>query len=169
MKAVFLDRDDTIIVDKINQYKPDEIEYFQDTWQALKVIQDKGYALFMVTNQSGVTKGLFDTVDVQLMHNRIERDMMAQGLEPFHDILFCPAHDHNDKHNWRKPKPGMIEELCLKWKVDKSQSFMLGDKIRDAESGHNAGLKESHLIGQKAKDDRFRNFDTLSDFADYLP
>lgn len=165
MKAIFLDRDDTIIKDKVDLFDPKGIEYFDDTFDALRLLQKKGYSLFVVTNQSGIARGLFTAIDVQKMHNKIEKDLMEAGLEPFTDLLFCSERD--DNHPWRKPNPGMIEALIDKWNVEPSISYMIGDKDRDIEAGLRAGL-ESHFIFNKAYRDGCKNFQRLLDFAEYV-
>lgn len=165
-KAIFLDRDDTIIIDKIDLHKPEDIEYFPDTKAALSLLYEKGYVLFIVTNQSGIGRGLFTHEDVAAVHHQIQKDVQSWGLPPFLDIAYCP-HGSWEGCNCRKPKSGLVLELIEKWNIAPEKSYMIGDRIRDAEAGYNAGTKGA-ILGEKEKDERFPNFTTLLEFAQYV-
>ncbi len=164
MKAVFLDRDGTIIIDKNYLHNPNEIEYYSDTFAALKIIQSRGYELFLVTNQSGVGRGMFTLEDVHKVHDAIQAEMIKRGLKPFLDIKICP--DAPDKlGTYRKPAPDMILELAKKWDIDLDESWMLGDKDIDAQCGLNAGVSAATV--HKEWED-FYYFENLSEFAKSL-
>ena len=75
-KAIFLDRDGTIIIDKHYLHDPNQVEYFEDTFEALKLMANKGYDLFMVTNQSGIGRGMFKVEDMHKVHEKIIKDLM---------------------------------------------------------------------------------------------
>jgi D-glycero-D-manno-heptose 1,7-bisphosphate phosphatase len=139
MKAVFLDRDGTIIIDKTYQYKAHEIEYFQDTRDALKMLQDKGFELFMITNQSGINRRYFQVEDMHAVHQKIQDDLKKWGLRPFLAINFCP-HTPDENCDCRKPKPKMLDDLIQKWNVDTGASYMVGDKVCDTGAAENAKL-----------------------------
>lgn len=165
-KAIFLDRDDTIILDKIDLFKPQEVAYFEDTFEALALLRQKGYKLFVVTNQSGVGRGLFTETDVKAVHHKIQTDVQAAGLPPFEAFIYCPHHKEAGCH-CRKPSPRMVLTLAKEHNINLSDSYMIGDRIRDAEAGHKAGAAGA-IIGQKEHDDRFPSFNTLTDFARFV-
>lgn len=165
-RAIFLDRDDTIIQDKIDLFRPEEVAYFEDTFGALKLLRQKGYQLFVVTNQSGVGRGLFTEADVHAVHSQIQADVQAAGLPPFEAFVYCPHHKEAGCL-CRKPEPEMILKLAKEHNIDLSKSYMIGDRTRDAEAGHRAGARGA-IIGQKEHDERFPNFDTLTDFAKWV-
>ncbi|MBL7663593.1 MAG: HAD family hydrolase [Bacteriovoracaceae bacterium] len=164
MKAIFLDRDGTIIHDGGYLYKPTEIKYFSDTFDVLKKLQNLGYALFMVTNQSGVAKKMFCEADIIKVYNKIQSDLKAQGIKPFVEMAYCP-HGPEDDCACRKPKSKMIDDLVAKWKIDKKNSVMVGDKLIDAECGKNAGI-HGVVLGQDSKD--YPSVKNLTEFYEWL-
>lgn len=137
-KAAFFDRDGTLIVDKHYMHDPKEIEYFDDTLATLKSLQDRGYLLFIVTNQSGIGRGLFTVEQMHLVHDQMLDDFANAGIH-ITDIAFCP-HAPEENCLCRKPHPKMLLDLCQKYQVAPEKSFMIGDKMIDAECGENAGM-----------------------------
>jgi D-glycero-D-manno-heptose 1,7-bisphosphate phosphatase len=164
MKAVFFDRDGTLIIDKHYLHDPDEVEYFKDTFSALKSIQSKGYQLFMVTNQSGIGRGMFTEDQMHKVHNKMLKDFEHVGIL-MRDIKFCP-HSPDDQCDCRKPSPRMIDELVKQYNIDRFNSYMIGDKTIDAECGENARVKGFMIIKE---DPKYRSFKSLTEFADFLP
>lgn len=164
MKAMFLDRDNTIIIDKGYMYKLEDINYYDDTFDFIRGVQNLGYEIFMVTNQSGIGRGFFQEEDMHKFHAKINQDLKDQGLKPFHDIEFCPHHP-DDPENFRKPSPIMIENLCKKYPINLKESYMVGDKLIDAECGENAGCTGVTL---RVDSSPHLNFNCLADFLEYL-
>lgn len=138
-KAVFLDRDGTLIEEVDFLSTVEETELFPFTLEALKLFRDAGFLLFITTNQSGVARGYFDARAVRSIHDKIQNELRAENLriESFH---FCP-HMPDAGCRCRKPNTGMIEQALENFDVDLSQSWMIGDKILDVEMGFNAGTK----------------------------
>lgn len=134
---VFLDRDGTIIVDKIYLNDPDGVEFLEGAQQALKRVCDAGFKIVIVTNQSGVAKGLVQIENLNLIHQKIKDSLSSYGVEIFR-IYFCP-HPVDGNCNCRKPKTGMVKEI--ENLIDKEKSFMIGDKETDIEFGINLGIK----------------------------
>ena len=165
MKAIFLDRDGTLILDKEYLSKVEEIEYFEDSKEALEVFHQKGYKLFLVTNQSGIARGLFNEESVHLVHQQIQKDLEEWGIPPFKEIVFCP-HVPEDNCSCRKPMPEMVEKLISKWKIEQSSSYMVGDKLSDPEAG--LSLKVTGILVRGRTDSRFSSFETLLEFAKSL-
>ena len=107
--------------------------------KALLLFQQLGYELFVVTNQSGVGRGYFSMESVYVIHRQLQNDLRTHKLNPFKDFAICP-HSPEDKCDCRKPSGHMIQELITKHHVDPQNSYMLGDKVIDAEAGRNAGI-----------------------------
>jgi len=145
MKAIFLDRDGTIIVDKHYLHKLEEVEFLPGSLEALKKFDASGYELFLITNQSGVSRGYFTYESIEPIHKHINSILVQNNISPFKDIKICP-HQPSDKCDCRKPSPKMITELIEKYKIDSQNSFMFGDKDSDVQAGVNANLKASYII-----------------------
>jgi UDP-N-acetylmuramoyl-tripeptide--D-alanyl-D-alanine ligase len=154
-----------LILDKNYLSHVEDIEYFPDTMKALQIFQNLGYELFVVTNQSGVGRGYFSLESVYVIHRQLQNDMRLHKLQPFRDFAICP-HAPDDNCHCRKPSGQMIQELISKHHVDPKQSYMIGDKIIDAESGKNAGIN-GVLVRDSHKSD-LPFYKTLLDFANYL-
>ena len=144
-KAVFFDRDGTLIVDKLYLNDPAQIEYLPEAFGSLKRLRDAGFVFFVVTNQSGVARGIVNLDNLRKIHQIIRGDFARNGIDflSFHDAPFMTDTDHF----MRKPNPGMILEGARFYDIDLSQSWMIGDRMTDVEAGHRAGTR-SILIGQ---------------------
>jgi len=138
-KAIFFDRDDTLIHDSNYMHKVEQIHYVDDVFKTLKTAQDKGYKLFIVSNQSGIGRGYFTKEDTLIFHQKMKDDFQDHGVN-IEDIVFCP-HAPSENCDCRKPKPKLLLDLCHEYSIDPNQSFMVGDKKSDIQAGHNAGMK----------------------------
>lgn len=162
-KAIFLDRDGTLIRDKNYLSRPEDIEYFPDTMEALRLMLDKGYSLYVITNQSGVGRGYFPLENVHAVHRAMDQDMRQAGLPPFAGWGVCP-HAPDESCECRKPKSKLILDFVQRDGLDKSQCWMLGDKPIDAECGLGAGLQGA-VVREQGNAAGHRFFATLLDFA----
>lgn len=147
-KAVFFDRDKTIILPNNNNYIYRVGDFYipNEYVKALKNLNDSGYKLFVVTNQGRVAKGYLTERDVNNVHEYLDDFFGQHGIE-FKEFLYCP---HNPEGNvepynvvctCRKPQPEMLETLISKYKVDTTRSWMIGDSKKDVVAGNSAGLK----------------------------
>ena len=143
-RAVFLDRDGTLIEDREYLHKPEEVVIFPGVPAALKKLQDAGYILVMVTNQSGVGRGYFTLKDVGRVHERILNEFRAAGVS-LRKIYVAPEAPDQPSRG-RKPSPQFLFDAREEFGIDLSQSFMVGDKLIDLECGWNAGVKKSILV-----------------------
>jgi histidinol-phosphate phosphatase family protein len=139
LKAIFLDRDDTIIVDKAYLNDPDKIEYLPKAIEGLLDFQRMGFILIIVTNQSGIPRGLVTLENLELIHRKMSRQLRDSGVE-ITDFYFAP-HMPDSQHPWRKPNPGMILQAAEDHSLDLSQSWMIGDGKADVEAGNRAGCR----------------------------
>ncbi|MBT4762239.1 MAG: HAD-IIIA family hydrolase [Bdellovibrionaceae bacterium] len=147
-KAVFFDRDATLIVDKVYLNDPNDIEYLPGAVPALTLLTEHNFDLFIVTNQSGIARGLVEPNSLELIHQNILAYFGSHKIS-FKEIISAP-YMSNSKHYYRKPNPGMLEELIHAHAYDPTHCWMVGDKMIDVEAGHRARTK-SILLGSKAQ------------------
>ena len=143
-RAVFLDRDGTLNVERHYLHDPEALEIFPGTGSALKRLMDGGYALFIVTNQSGIGRGYYQEKDMHAVNDRLIEVLAADGVR-FDKIYFAPESPEADSPG-RKPNPKFLNDAASEFGVDLSQSFMVGDKTADLQCGWNAGVKKSILV-----------------------
>ena len=142
--AIFLDRDGTLIHEKHYLHRPEEVEFFAEAAPALKRLSDAGFALVVVTNQSGVGRGYFTEADVDRVHTHIRDEMARAGVE---FLKFYSAFEAPDQPSrGRKPSPQFLWDARDSFNLDLSASYMVGDKRIDLEAGWNAGVKGSFLV-----------------------
>lgn len=149
-KAIFFDRDGTLIVDKIYLNNPDDIIYLPHVFSALKKLQDSGYIFVVVTNQSGVPRGLVQEENIHKIHQKMTLEFQQHGI--LLDKFFYAPHPVDSGHPDRKPAPGMLLKAISSYNIDPTQSWMVGDRMSDVEAGHRAGAKSILLIGNDEKE-----------------
>ena len=123
-KAVFLDRDGTIIEEVNFLSNPDQVNLFTGTFEALRSLKDAGYLIIVVTNQSGVGRGFFSEDDVHAVHARIQ-ELTKDAVDAFY---FCP-HLPDDGCECRKPGDGMMRQAAMEFGIDLTKSWIIGDKM----------------------------------------
>ncbi len=144
-RAIFLDRDGTLIVDRIYLNRVADIVYLPGIFDAMKALRDLGYCFLIATNQSGVARGLVQPKNLEAIHRQIRDDLAAQGIDvlSFHSAPYLTDSDH-----WlRKPNPGMLLEGAQWHQIDLNQSWMVGDRMTDVEAGRRAGCKTALILG----------------------
>lgn len=141
-KAVFLDRDG-VLVDNSNHYyiwKADQLKFIEGVFDNLKLLQLKGYELFIVSNQGGISRGLYTKEDILKLHQQMIATFSSHQIQ-IRDILFCPHHPNHEKCLCRKPASLMIDKLIAKYDISKTESVMIGDSESDMESAQLAGIQ----------------------------
>ena len=143
-KGILLDRDGTIIIDKIYLNDPNAVEFLPNCFEGLRLLRDHGYSFAVVTNQSGIARGIVQMEKLDAIHDVIQAEMNRHGLQmkSFHYAPYMT--DFN--HPYRKPNTGMLLEAARWHHFDLKESWMIGDRLTDVEAGHRAGLR-SVLIG----------------------
>lgn len=142
--AIFLDRDGTLIAEKHYLHKVEEVEIFPGAIAALKRLQDAGFLLFIISNQSGVGRGYFTMADVEKVSEHIAAECARAGVR-FEKIYIAPEHPDSPSRG-RKPSPQFVLDARDEFDLDLSRSYIVGDKLIDLECGWNAGLKKSLLV-----------------------
>lgn len=143
-KAVFLDRDDTLVNDPGYIQRPEQVLLLPGASEALIQLKKMGYLLVIVTNQSGVARGLITEAQLELIHQRLKKLFAAEGAE-IDAIYYCPYHpegtveDFSVESTLRKPNAGMFFEAEKDLNIDLEQSWMIGDSYRDMQAGKAAG------------------------------
>ena len=143
-RAVFLDRDGTMIVEKNYLCRPEDVEIFPATPAGLKRLAGAGFKLFIVSNQSGVGRGYFTLADVERVNEHLCRELARDGVQ-FEKIYIAPEKP-GDPSRGRKPSPQFLFDARDEFGLDMAQSYLVGDKLIDLECGWNAGVKKSILV-----------------------
>jgi D-glycero-D-manno-heptose 1,7-bisphosphate phosphatase len=143
-RAVFLDRDGTMIEEKFYLHRPEDVVFFPGVGEALKRLQDADYKLIVITNQSGVGRGYFKLEDVEKVHNHIIRELAKHQVR-LHKFYIAPEAPDQPSRG-RKPSPQFLFDARDEFSVDLAESFVIGDKLLDLECGWNAGVKKALLV-----------------------
>lgn len=143
-RAVFLDRDGTIHTEKSYLCDPDELELFPETFPSLKRLSQANFTLFIITNQSGIGRGYFAESDMHAVHKRLQWLALQSGIE-FRKIYFAPESPEVLSRG-RKPSPHFLFDAEMRYHIDLSSSFMVGDKMCDLQCGWNAGVQKCLLV-----------------------
>ncbi len=138
-KAVFLDRDGTIIKDMVYLNDPSNIHVFKESYEAIEQLNRNGYTIIVVTNQSGVARGIVKESILKEINSIIVEDFKKNGAE-IHDVYYCAEAVDSGSH-LRKPNPGMLLEASQKHGIDLKKSWMIGDRMTDVEAGLRAGCR----------------------------
>jgi D-glycero-D-manno-heptose 1,7-bisphosphate phosphatase len=139
-RAVFLDRDGTLLVDGANYVgKVEHVALVPSAKQALKRLQDAGYKLFVITNQSGVGRGYFTHEAVESIHAHLNEEFGRAGVR-FDRYYVCPHHPE-DNCDCRKPKPKFLLDAAREYGLDLSRCYMIGDRAGDIQMGLNVGVR----------------------------
>ncbi|MEZ9545402.1 MULTISPECIES: D-glycero-beta-D-manno-heptose 1,7-bisphosphate 7-phosphatase [Vibrio] len=149
--AVFLDRDGVINVDHGYVHDEHDFEYIDGVFEAAKAFKDMGYLLVLVTNQSGIARGMFSEDRFLSLTQWMDWNFVDNGVE-LDGIYYCPHHaehgigDYKQDCECRKPKPGMFISARDFLKIDMANSVMIGDKAEDMMAAEEAGVGTKVLV-----------------------
>ena len=145
-KAVFLDRDGTIVEDVGYLNNPQQLKFIPGSIEAIKKLNEKGYKVVVITNQSGIARGLISEDMLQTIDKTLHKWILNGGAH-LDGVYYCPHHPEHGVYPYRqvcecrKPHPGLIKRAHRELDIDLTQSFMIGDKDSDIEAGKRAGTK----------------------------
>jgi histidinol-phosphate phosphatase family protein len=147
-KAIFLDRDGVININRSDYVKSwDEFVFLPDAKRAVKLVNESDFILIIITNQSPIGRGIFNTSTLDEIHGKMLHEFAEVGCN-ITAIYYCP-HKPDDGCSCRKPQPGLILKAAADFDIDLSRSWMVGDSDSDIEAGKRAGCKTA-----KVSDDR---------------
>lgn len=138
-KAIFLDRDGVLNVDKGYVYKREDWEWLPGSLEALRIFRQKGYSLIVVSNQSGIGRGFYTMTELLDLEDFLNRELEKNGLK-IDAWYYCP-HLPDDNCNCRKPEPGLLRLAISEHAIDSGRSWLFGDRLRDVQAGIRAGCK----------------------------
>ncbi|MEM9444472.1 MAG: HAD-IIIA family hydrolase [Verrucomicrobiota bacterium] len=165
--AIFLDRDDTIIKNVPYNGDPSKVELMPTAPEALKLMKELGYALFILSNQSGVGRGYITREQVKLVNQEMLRQLKEKDVtSPFtkiYNAYACPETGTNKELSYRKPLPAYVNQARDAYQLDLSRSYFIGDRVADVMCGKNAGCSSILVLTGSYKDEK----DEALENADY--
>lgn len=147
--AAFLDRDGVLNVDRGYAFKPEDLEMIPTAVAAVRLLNDAGYYVIVVTNQSGVARGFYSEAAVKLFNAHLQDALLSEGAR-IDAFYYCPHHPDGKikelaiRCHCRKPAPGLLEQAARDWPIDLGRSFLIGDKDHDL-----AAARAFHIRGVK--------------------
>lgn len=163
-KALFLDRDGVINIEKDYLYKKEDFEFIDGIFDLCRFFQEKAYEIFVVTNQSGIARGYYSEDDFQLLTQWMVEAFKKEKIM-IRDVYHCPHHpDISGPCECRKPKPGMLNDAITTYDIDVVGSLLVGDKERDIQAGQAAGLSYTYLFtDEKISSEATKTVNSLRD------
>lgn len=155
-KALFLDRDGTLIIDKHYLKDPDDVELVSGVGHFLKEAKAAGYLLFMFTNQSGISRG-YHTIEDTVCCNQRMLELLNLPKDYFTEICIAPE-TPTDPQVYRKPSPRFILEMVDKYNLDPKLCWMIGDHLNDLKAGINAGINSAWVQTGKPRSDDVEDY-----------
>lgn len=159
--AAFIDRDGTLIEEVNFLSRVADLHVFPFTAEAVRRLKENGFLIIVVTNQSGIGRGIYDGTAMQSIHDEMQK-RLGNAVDAF---FHCP-HLPSEGCRCRKPNLGMLEEAGLVFNIDMSRSWMIGDKKLDAETGFNAGIRTAMVrtgYGRNHESEIERRPDVIAD------
>ena len=184
-KIIFLDRDGTINKEVEYLYRPEDLVILPGAAEGIALMRRAGFRIVVVTNQAGIARGYYTEGQMHRLHGCLNEELKKRGAW-IDDFYFCPHHpvhgigEYKKTCRCRKPDTGMFEEAAEKYQVDKSRSWMIGDKRIDVLAGQNFGIPgilvssgygaETRARALRQGEEPFYDFyaETLVDAAEYI-
>jgi D-glycero-D-manno-heptose 1,7-bisphosphate phosphatase len=159
--AAFFDRDGVLNYDRGYLFRQEEFEWMPGAIEAVKELNDRGYRVFVVTNQSGVARGYYSEDDVVRLHAWMNDELAKHGAR-IDKFYYCPHYSEGTASQYvkacqcRKPLPGLILAVFAEWDIDKARSFLVGDKETDLGAAAAAGIPGFLFDGSERLDEFIR-------------
>ena len=172
-KTIFLDRDGVLNVDHGYVYKIDELQILPTVKESLVRLKSNGFKLIVISNQSGVARGMFQESDVRKFNEELNRQLDKEGqidafyVCPFHPDAISP--EFRIDSDYRKPGTGMLDQAVSEHDVDVKQSYLIGDKASDIECAINFGIPAFQMESRyDAHDSIEKRYQTLKEVVDII-
>lgn len=166
-KALFLDRDGILNVDKGYVYRWEDIIWIEEVFEMIKIANERGYKVIVLTNQSGIHKGMYTEKDVHVLHEKMNEYLVKKNLL-VDEWFYCAEMDSE----FRKPRPGMLLAAQKKYDIDFQKSFMVGDKATDVFETDGKFTRPTTLLVKSAYDlthiDQGRDVNIFEDHSKVL-
>jgi len=158
-KAVFLDRDGVVTKEPpYYAHKINQLELIPNSAEAIRLLNESGFKVIVVSNQAGVARGYYQEKDIQIYNNEMKRQLEEKGAR-IDAIYYCPHHPEATIEKYkidcdcRKPKPGMLKRAEKDLNLNLKLSFLIGDKMSDIEAGYRAGCKTILVLTGQGNDE----------------
>jgi len=156
-KALFLDRDGVINYETNFVHKISDFKFIDGVFETCSYFQNNGFMIFVITNQSGISRGYYSENEFQILTNWMIKEFKKNNIT-INKVYFCPHYPQKDGECLcRKPNPNMILNAKTEFNIDLSESILVGDRNSDIEAGISAGIKSNFLIntGHKINENKF--------------
>ncbi len=172
--AVFLDRDNTLIANDGDLGEPERVRLIDGVAEGLRRLREAGFRLVVVTNQGGVARGRYTEEEVDAVHMRIAQlvDEVAGCQNLIDRFYYCPYHpeatvaEYRREHPWRKPNPGMMVQAARDLALDLTNSWLIGDQVRDIQAGRSAGCRTILISSEPTVAAQAQPSATVDDFGE---
>ncbi len=145
-KALFIDRDGVINVDRVHVFRIDQFEFTDGIFDLCRRYYEAGYLILIITNQAGIAKGLYSENDFRVLMAWVSSEFENNGIR-IAGIYHCPHHpDFTGACSCRKPEPGMILQATAEFNLEIEKCALIGDKESDIEAGRRAGIPEENML-----------------------
>jgi D-glycero-D-manno-heptose 1,7-bisphosphate phosphatase len=150
-KALFLDRDGTINIEKHYVYKVEDFEFREGIFELVLDFCHRGYLIFVITNQAGIARGFYTEKDFYVLNDWMVDQFRQKGIQ-ITKVYFCPHHPEiTGECSCRKPNPGMLMKAKSEFNLDLASSILIGDKESDIMAGLNAHVGTNYLIKESGR------------------
>jgi D-glycero-D-manno-heptose 1,7-bisphosphate phosphatase len=149
--AVFIDRDGTLNEDIGYVSRPEELVLYPCAAEAVRQLNEAGFLAVVITNQSGIARGLYTEKSLAAIHSRMIEELDRQGAQ-IDAVYYCPHHPEIGSHHYRqhcdcrKPQPGLLKLAAREHNIDLTRSFVIGDKASDIKLAENAGARAALVL-----------------------
>jgi len=177
-KAVFIDRDGVVNLDRGYVYKIEDFQFIEGIFDVCRLFQQNNYKIVIISNQSGIGRGYFTADQFNLLNTWMIDAFKKEGVF-IERTYYCPHHPekgigkYKRECSFRKPNPGMILKAKKDLALDLKKSILIGDKETDIMAGNNAGIAHNYLINKKERPDsnigNYEYFRNLMEFRECLP
>ena len=153
-KALFLDRDGVINVDKEYIYKPNDLHFMDGIIKLIKTAKNKYYKVICITNQSGIARGFFTENDLQVFMTYLNQELINLIGFPLDAYYYCPHHpfgvveEYSYVCDCRKPATGLLEAACKDYNIDCNNSIFIGDKFTDLQAAEKMNIKKLYFYSK---------------------